>query len=327
MRFSILILAILSFISCDKKEKKSFYESRDGSETATIEISAQEAKKLMENKCYICHNPSSSEKNRIGPPMAAIKAHYMKDSENREEFISEFWHFVERPTKEKAKLKGAVKRFGVMPYQKYKEEEIRAIAAYMYDYQIEEPDWFKSHWEEKQGEKFEQAGESLSAENESQSIEDVGLSYALSTKKELGKNLMGAIQKEGVIYALEFCNVEAMPITEKMAEKHNATIMRVSDKNRNPANEATSEEVEYINLFQKQINNGEEPEAVVISENGNNRFYYPIVTNDMCLKCHGNVGEQTEQATYDKILELYPNDKAIGYDVNEVRGIWRIEFE
>jgi hypothetical protein len=45
------------------------------------------------------------------------------------------------------------------------------------------------------------------------------------------------------------------------------------------------------------------------------------------LKCHGKPGSQITQKTYDKILEFYPNDKAIGYDVNEVRGIWSIEFE
>jgi hypothetical protein len=47
----------------------------------------------------------------------------------------------------------------------------------------------------------------------------------------------------------------------------------------------------------------------------------------MCLKCHGNLGQEVEAKTYDKILELYPNDKAVGYDINQVRGIWSIEFE
>jgi uncharacterized protein (UPF0335 family) len=47
----------------------------------------------------------------------------------------------------------------------------------------------------------------------------------------------------------------------------------------------------------------------------------------MCLKCHGTTDKQMERETYSKIKELYPNDKAIGYDVNEVRGIWSISFD
>ncbi len=326
MRILIISIISLSFLACDTKEKKDFYQTKD-SVKQEASISSNEAKKLMENKCYLCHNPTSSEKNRIGPPMAAIKAKYLEDASNKEEFVNTIWHFVEKPTKEKAKLKGAVKRFGVMPYQKYNEAEIKAIASFMYDYQIEEPAWFKAHWEENHGGEYNQQGEEFSSASTQKSLEEIGLSYANSTKAQLGKNLMGAIQQQGILHALEFCNVQAMPITDSMAKVHQAKIVRVSDKNRNPTNKASLEEASYISLFQEVLNKGEEPEPILVSENGKNRFYYPIVTNDMCLKCHGDVGQEIEEKTYEKILELYPQDKAIGYDINQVRGIWSIEFE
>lgn len=325
MRILFISIISLSFLACDTKEKKDFYQTKDSVKQEAL-ISSNEAKKLMENKCYLCHNPTSSEKNRIGPPMAAIKAKYLEDASNKEEFVNTIWHFVEKPTKEKAKLKGAVKRFGVMPYQKYNEAEIKAIASFMFDYQIEEPAWFKAHWEENHGGNYQQQGKEFSSASTQKSLEEIGLSYANSTKAQLGKNLMGAIQQQGILYALEFCNVQAMPITDSMAKIHQAKIIRVSDKNRNPTNKASDEEASYISLFQEVLNKGEEPEPILVSENGKNRFYYPIVTNDMCLKCHGNVGQEIEEKTYEKILELYPNDKAIGYNVNEVRGIWSIEF-
>lgn len=326
MRFLFILIISLSFLACDKNEKKDFYQSKD-SVKKEVSISSAEAKKIMENKCYLCHNPTASEKNRIGPPMAAIKARYLKDATSKEGFVENIWHFVEKPTKEKAKLKGAVKRFGVMPYQKYNEAEIKAIASYMYDYKIDEPSWFKAHWGEKHGGDYNQQGEEFSSVNTQKSIEEIGLSYANSSKAQLGKNLMGAIQQQGVLYALEFCNVQAMPITDSMAKVHQTKIARVSNKNRNPTNKANAEEARYISLFQGLINKGEEPQPIVVSENEKNHFYYPIVTNDMCLKCHGNLGQEVEEKTYEKILELYPNDKAIGYNVNEVRGIWSIEFE
>ena len=37
--------------------------------------------------------------------------------------------------------------------------------------------------------------------------------------------------------------------------------------------------------------------------------------------------EQIQSETLATLKSLYPSDKAIGYDVNEVRGIWAINFE
>ncbi|MGM0636008.1 MAG: Tll0287-like domain-containing protein [Bacteroidota bacterium] len=138
---------------------------------------------------------------------------------------------------------------------------------------------------------------------------------------------MGAIQKKGVLHALEFCNVQAMPLTDSMATVHNTKIKRVSDKNINPGNKANSKEIEYINNFKEMVSSGAEPQPIIDETDKKVDFYYPITTNDMCLKCHGTVGKELKRETYDKILELYPDDKAIGYDVNEVRGIWSISFE
>jgi len=47
----------------------------------------------------------------------------------------------------------------------------------------------------------------------------------------------------------------------------------------------------------------------------------------MCLQCHGTLDQDLKRETYKTIKGLYPNDKGIGYDVNEVRGIWSITFD
>lgn len=325
MKYLYLCFLAVSLMACNSEKKKREY-TKLSPEDMQVKI-AREAKLNMENKCYLCHNPSSSEKNRVGPPMAAIKASYMKDASSKEEFVNALWNFVEKPAKEKVKLKGAVKRFGLMPYQKYNQQEIEAIAAFMYDYQIEEPDWFQAHWENHHGEVYKQQGKSLSeVKNENKDVAQIGMKYAKSTKSELGKNLMSAIQNEGVLHALEFCNVHAMPITDSMASIHDAKIKRVSDKNRNPSNAANSTELAHIESFKYTVANHKEPEPIIEENENSVQFYYPIITNDMCLKCHGKPEKQITKKTYDKILKLYPEDKAVGYDINEVRGIWSIEF-
>ena len=154
-----------------------------------------------------------------------------------------------------------------------------------------------------------------------------GKKIALATKRQLGKNLMKAISEKGVPYAVEFCNVKAMPITQKMEKKFNAKIQRVSDKNRNPQNEANEQELAFIEKFKLQIENNVEPSPEIIKNKNKVNFYYPIVTSSLCLKCHGEPKKDINRATFDKINKFYPKDQAVNYTVNEVRGMWHIEFE
>ena len=46
----------------------------------------------------------------------------------------------------------------------------------------------------------------------------------------------------------------------------------------------------------------------------------------MCLQCHGNKENDISTGTLTKINTLYPKDKAIGYGINQVRGLWVVEM-
>jgi nitrate reductase cytochrome c-type subunit len=164
------------------------------------------------------------------------------------------------------------------------------------------------------------------AADTNESFENIGLEYALATKKVLGLNLIEAIQKNGTIDALSFCSINAIPLTDSMSTKHNAIIKRVSDKNRNPENKANTEEIKYIEFYKTQIATNQEIKPTTINKDNKIHFYYPITTNAMCLQCHGTT-ENIASEVRSKILKLYPNDMAIGYSENEVRGIWSIQFE
>ena len=153
-----------------------------------------------------------------------------------------------------------------------------------------------------------------------------GLKYALTTKAVLGKNLMKTIQKKGTLEAVTFCNKQAYPLTDSMSLVHNALIKRVTDQPRNPSNKANTEELGYIKSYKQIIANNEEPKPITKELDTKVKVYYPIITNNMCLQCHGKPNETIQPRTLKLIKQLYPNDKAIGYDINEVRGIWSVTF-
>ena len=323
MKYLILFIIIFNF-SC--KKNKSTESSYETSKILISEDNALNAKELMTNLCYTCHNPETSHDQRIAPPMIAIKMHYLKDAETEKDFVNAIWNFVEKPSQDKVKMKGAVKRFGLMPYQPYDENDIKTIAAYMYNYELDKPKWFDDHLKEEGRKPYKQKGKRLHKQKR-KGLKQKGMDMALATKKELGKNLMKALNEKGPVHAVEFCNIEAMPITSEKEEQYQAKIKRASDKPRNPNNKATSKEEIHINTFKNQLANSEKIEPIVEKNNKNVDFYYPIVTNDMCLKCHGNIGKEIHEETYKTIKLKYPEDLAVGYSVNEVRGIWHIEFQ
>ena len=154
-----------------------------------------------------------------------------------------------------------------------------------------------------------------------------GKIIATSSQGVLGKNLMNAIKSGGTKYAVEFCNVEAIPLTDSMAHVLGASVKRVTDKTRNKENQANEEELSLIKNMKKELKDDNTPKPQLVEINGKMVGYYAIVTNEMCIKCHGDKNRDIEPATYKKIKALYPSDKATDYSVNELRGMWVVEMD
>lgn len=155
---------------------------------------------------------------------------------------------------------------------------------------------------------------------------ELAKAHALATKQILGKNLISKIGAEGTVEALSFCNIQAIPLTDSMSNELNVNIKRVSDLPRNPDNQASSKELEYIHSMKELLSNGEEVKPKLMETDYGNETYIPIITNALCLQCHGQVNSDILPETMEKLNNLYSEDKAIGYGVNEIRGIWVVEM-
>ncbi|QVY64709.1 DUF3365 domain-containing protein [Polaribacter sp. Q13] len=331
MKYFTFFIAIAVLFGCKDAKKPSYSKKDDVSE-----MQNHPGKKLMETNCYVCHNPTTIEDNRIAPPMIAIKKRYSMGNSSKEAFINSLQDFIKNPTAENAKMYGAVKRFGVMPKMDFPEETVKQIADYIFEFDIEKPAWFEEHYNQQHGNGNGGGngmgnGNGMRRQQQGNNFKNVpynerGLKYALSTKAVLGKNLMSKIQKEGTLAALKFCNVKAFPLTDSMSVVHKATIKRVSDKPRNPKNKADAIENGYITVFKEEAKLNKESVPVVIESAENVKVYYPIKTNSMCLQCHGKPTVDIKNSTLAQIDKLYPNDLAIGYSENQVRGIWSITF-
>jgi hypothetical protein len=142
-------------------------------------------------------------------------------------------------------------------------------------------------------------------------------------QKALLANVMQAMKSGGPDFAVTFCNEKAMTLTDSMAKAYNCTIMRVSDKYRNPANKPTEAESDIFankSMLSNMI-------PFILVENGKIVYYKPIkIAMPACLKCHGTAGMDIDLKTLEIIKQKYPDDRATNYKEGDFRGLWKITF-
>jgi hypothetical protein len=155
-----------------------------------------------------------------------------------------------------------------------------------------------------------------------------GQEISMATFKVLSSTLSEKMQEEGIVGAIEFCNLSALPITDSLSDVFDAKIKRAALNYRNPANKLSVEEEEIYQNFLKQIESGAEKinPIVKLKKDGGAFFYSPIKLMPQCVTCHGKVGEQISSETLAIINNKYPEDKAVNFEIGSLRGIWAIEF-
>jgi hypothetical protein len=155
-----------------------------------------------------------------------------------------------------------------------------------------------------------------------------GKAIVAETFSLLSSNLQTAIQQGGVSNALPFCSLAASPLTAGMAGKHGVSIHRVTHKPRNPADRANTTELAILNHFEAVLTSTNPPPAVVTNLTANTvTFFAPIVlSNELCLKCHGQPGQDISSENVAVIQRLYPQDEATGFKLGQLRGAWRIDI-
>jgi len=156
---------------------------------------------------------------------------------------------------------------------------------------------------------------------------EAGQEMAMKTKAVLGKYLVTAIQDKGTEGAIEFCSTRAIQITDSMSTVLGSRLKRVAERNRNPVNLASADELSYIQEINASLARKENPKPQLKETTETYTAYYPILTDQLCLQCHGDKKTDIKPATLSTLNRLYPGDKATGYKLNELRGIWVVEMK
>ena len=154
-----------------------------------------------------------------------------------------------------------------------------------------------------------------------------GKAVTMFSFKALSSELIKAIETGGVEKAVDYCHLEAIPLTDSLSKNYKAEIKRVSDKYRNPGNKPDELDMKVISAYRQQLANDQELQPH-LEVTGDTVYYYSpiLILNPLCLQCHGEPGN-TMQPENDRFIKAkYPEDKATGYKLGDLRGVWKVMF-
>ena len=136
----------------------------------------------------------------------------------------------------------------------------------------------------------------------------------------LKAELEAAMRTGGPLAALSICQIKAPELAKAISDEQGMAVKRVSLKNRNPVMGAANEwQTIVLNDFETRKATGEDPATLAYAEVVDHefRFMKAIPTAAVCLGCHGT---NLSPALTAKLIELYPQDQAVGYKEGDLRG-------
>ena len=152
---------------------------------------------------------------------------------------------------------------------------------------------------------------------------------ATSVPPKLVVVLSDEIARSGPEGAILVCRDKAPQLAKAASEESGWTVRRVSLKNRNPKAAPDAWERAVLEDFDRRAAAGESPatleKAELVQDDGRSvrRYMRALPTQQLCLQCHGSA-EQLKPAVLERLRTIYPDDKATGYAVGQIRGAMTI---
>ena len=141
-------------------------------------------------------------------------------------------------------------------------------------------------------------------------------------QQHLMDTVKSAMQTGGPVKAVEACQL----LAPQIADQHSQTpwvVGRTALKVRNPGNVPDAWEKQVLEQFVKRAAAGEALSGLAYSEivKGEFRMMKAIPTGEACLGCHGKELKPELAAVID---QRYPQDKARGFALGELRGAFTL---
>lgn len=162
-------------------------------------------------------------------------------------------------------------------------------------------------------------------------MQEEGRKVAAQFVQTLGGELRREMEASGPLRTVLICKYYAPEVTSSLSRQTGWRVTRVALKPRNPGlGYPDAWEQKVLMDFEARAAKGEKPEALehaeIVKEPQGEVFRYmkALVMAPVCMNCHGPVSQMSEMVKQ-QIVKEYPNDKATGYSLGQVRGALTIK--
>ncbi|NPA04330.1 MAG: cytochrome c [Epsilonproteobacteria bacterium] len=132
---SISVAGIMALMSgCLATSPNSNEASLNTASATTKNYSSKRGEQLFKQHCVMCHSLSRPEdrSKMVAPTIAGVMFHIKEKYPNKEDAVRFIVDYVRSPSYDKA-VCPSVQRFGLMPPLNLPQEDLEAIASYLYD--------------------------------------------------------------------------------------------------------------------------------------------------------------------------------------------------
>ncbi len=143
-------------------------------------------------------------------------------------------------------------------------------------------------------------------------------------RSTLSRRLMQTISERGPEAGIEVCANEAKTLTAEVAGRHQVQIGRTSVRLRNRDNSPRPWLGGY--LEEAASRPAAEVKPVVYDLGKQLGVAQPLATLPLCTTCHGEVAK-IPAPVQAALKRRYPDDRATGFDVGQVRGVLWVEVD
>lgn len=147
---------------------------------------------------------------------------------------------------------------------------------------------------------------------------------ATAFANRLRSRLQAGLQ-QGPVAAIEVCHEEAPKIAAEVGAQYGLRVRRSSIRVRNINNAPDTMDLTILSQLESRLIAGEPVTQIEFIENRGNAgtvLAKPLVTEAVCLLCHGQVLAPEVSAA---IRMRYPDDAATGFKLGELRGALIVE--
>lgn len=150
-----------------------------------------------------------------------------------------------------------------------------------------------------------------------------------SLAQDLMDRLKTALAQQGPVHAIDVCHTQAPKIAAEISQDRGLRVGRTSHRVRNPDNRPDAWEAAVLDDFIDRAADGapvsELERSHIDATDGARVFRYmkAIPTKPLCLTCHGTDVAPAVRAAIDK---RYPQDRATGFQVGDLRGAFTVSI-